>query len=163
MIACLAWQSAPRHLKVRGRYLAWSDKARERNVHLLAYNTRFLILPWVQVEHLASHLLGRMAELVPQDWQRGTMSPCLPRSILTVGVRSEMVHREMGNQPGCKGGDILTFRFERLLKRDARLLEYSDARIETQLRAFLRRHFLQSASENLHAERIFVTDLLKGL
>jgi hypothetical protein len=39
-------------------------------VHLLAYNTRFLILPWVQVEHLASHLLGRMAKLVPQDWQR---------------------------------------------------------------------------------------------
>jgi hypothetical protein len=70
VIACLAWQSAPRHLKVRDRYLAWSDEARERNVHLLAYNTRFLILPWVQVEHLASHLLGRMAKLVPQDWQR---------------------------------------------------------------------------------------------
>jgi len=70
VIACLAWQSAPRHLKVRDRYLAWSEEARERNVHLLAYNTRFLILPWVQVEHLASHLLGRMAKLVPQDWQR---------------------------------------------------------------------------------------------
>ena len=39
-------------------------------MHLLAYNTRFLILPWVQVEHLASHILGRMAKLVPQDWQR---------------------------------------------------------------------------------------------
>ena len=70
VIACLAWQSAPRHLKVRDRYIEWSEEARERNVHLLAYNTRFLILPWVQVEHLASHLLGRMAKLVPQDWQR---------------------------------------------------------------------------------------------
>ena len=58
VIACLAWQSAPRHLKVRDRYLGWSDEARQRNVHLLAYNTRFLILPWVQVEHLASHILG---------------------------------------------------------------------------------------------------------
>ena len=48
VIACLAWQSAPRHLKVRDRYLEWSDEARERNVHLLAYNTRFLILPWVR-------------------------------------------------------------------------------------------------------------------
>ena len=66
----MAWQSAPRHLKVRDRYLAWSDEARERNVHLLAYNTRFLILPWVEVEHLASHILGRMAKLVAQDWQR---------------------------------------------------------------------------------------------
>src|ERR1700730_8458009 len=70
VIACLAWQSAPRHLKVRDRFLAWSEEARERNVHLLAYNTRFLILPWVQVEHLASHLLGRMAKLIPRDWQR---------------------------------------------------------------------------------------------
>ena len=47
-----------------------ATKRAERNVHLLAYNTRFLILPWVQVEHLASHILGRMAKLVPQDWQR---------------------------------------------------------------------------------------------
>ena len=70
VIACLAWQSAPRHLKVRDRFLEWSEEARERNVHLLAYNTRFLILPWVRVEHLASHILGRMAKLVPQDWQR---------------------------------------------------------------------------------------------
>jgi Domain of unknown function (DUF4338) len=70
VIACLAWQSAPRHLNVRDRYIEWSEEARERNVHLLAYNTRFLILPWVQVEHLASHILGRMAKLVPQDWQR---------------------------------------------------------------------------------------------
>jgi Domain of unknown function (DUF4338) len=69
-IACVAWQSAPRHLKVRDRFLGWSDEARERHVHLLAYNTRFLILPWVRVEHLASHILGRMAKLVPQDWQR---------------------------------------------------------------------------------------------
>jgi hypothetical protein len=70
VIACVAWQSAPRQLKVRDRYLAWSEEARERNVHLLAYNTRFLILPWVQVEHLASHVLGRMAKLIPRDWQR---------------------------------------------------------------------------------------------
>src|SRR5205807_9683282 len=70
VIACLAWQNAPRHLKVRDRFLGWSDEARRRNVHMLAYNTRFLILPWVGVEHLASHILGRMAKLVPQDWKR---------------------------------------------------------------------------------------------
>jgi hypothetical protein len=69
-IACLAWSSAPRHLKLRDRYLGWSEEARQRNVHLLAYNTRFLILPWVEVPHLASHILGRMAKIVPADWQR---------------------------------------------------------------------------------------------
>ena len=58
VIACMAWASAPRHLKLRDRYLGWSDEARERNLHLLAYNTRFLILPWVRVPHLASHILA---------------------------------------------------------------------------------------------------------
>jgi len=69
-IACLAWSSAPRHLKLRDRYLGWSEEACRRNVHLLAYNTRFLILPWIEVSHLASHILGRMAKIVPADWQR---------------------------------------------------------------------------------------------
>src|ERR1041384_2077790 len=60
-IACLAWSSAPRHLGSRDRYLGWNAEARRRNIRFIAYNTRFLILPWVRVPHLASHLLGRMA------------------------------------------------------------------------------------------------------
>jgi hypothetical protein len=69
-IACLAWCSAPRHLAGRDRFIGWSAEARKRNLHLLAYNTRFLVLPWVQVPHLASHILGRMAKLLPLDWQQ---------------------------------------------------------------------------------------------
>ncbi len=70
VIACLAWCSAPRHLAGRDLFIGWSAETRKRNLHLLAYNTRFLILPWVQVPHLASHILGRMAKILPQDWQR---------------------------------------------------------------------------------------------
>ena len=69
-IACLAWCSAPRHLAGRDRFIGWSAEARQRNLRMLAYNTRFLILPWVQVPHLASHILGRMAKIVPHDWQQ---------------------------------------------------------------------------------------------
>ena len=69
-IACLAWCSAPRHLGSRDRFIGWGPKARLANIRLLAYNTRFLILPWVQVPHLASHLLGRMARMLSADWQR---------------------------------------------------------------------------------------------
>jgi hypothetical protein len=69
-IACLAWSSAPRHLASRDRYIGWSAEARRRNIRFLAYNTRFLILPWVRVPHLASHLLGRMAAVLPVDWER---------------------------------------------------------------------------------------------
>jgi Druantia protein DruA len=68
-IACAAWSSAPRHLGSRDRYIGWSAPARRANIRLLAYNTRFLILPWVTVPHLASHLLGRMARALSADWQ----------------------------------------------------------------------------------------------
>ena len=69
-IACVAWSSAPRHLGSRDRYIGWGAEARRRNIRFLAYNTRFLILPWVRVEHLASHILGRMAARISADWQR---------------------------------------------------------------------------------------------
>ena len=74
-VACLAWSSAPRHLASRDHFIGWSGEARRRNIRFLAYNTRFLILPWVCVEHLASHILGCMAKRVPQDWQRLYVHP----------------------------------------------------------------------------------------
>jgi hypothetical protein len=69
-LACFVWSSGPRHLGPRDRFLGWSAPARQRNLRLVIYNSRFLILPWVQVPHLASHLLGRMARLLPVEWQR---------------------------------------------------------------------------------------------
>jgi hypothetical protein len=69
-IACVAWSSAPRHLGSRDRFIGWEAKARLANIRLLAYNTRFLILPWATVPHLASHILGRMARILSADWQR---------------------------------------------------------------------------------------------
>jgi hypothetical protein len=69
-IACLAWSSAPRHLGSRDRYIGWSGEARQRNIRFLAYNTRYLILPWVRVPHLASHILGRMTSQLPPEWER---------------------------------------------------------------------------------------------
>jgi len=68
-IACMAWSSAPRHLGSRDRFIGWGSEARLENIRLLAYNTRFLILPWVTVPHLASHLLGRIARRLSADWQ----------------------------------------------------------------------------------------------
>ena len=69
-VACVAWSSSPRHLGSRDRYIGWDKHARLRNIALLAYNTRFLIMPWVTVPHLASHILGRMARMLSADWQR---------------------------------------------------------------------------------------------
>jgi hypothetical protein len=69
-IACLAWSSSPRHLGSRDRFIGWSMQARRANIRFLAYNSRFLILPWVQVDHLASHILSCIAKLISRDWER---------------------------------------------------------------------------------------------
>ncbi len=68
-VACMAWSSAPRHLAPRDKFIAWTKEERIRGLHRIAYNTRFLILPWVRVPHLASHLLGRVARSLSADWQ----------------------------------------------------------------------------------------------
>jgi hypothetical protein len=69
-IACVAFSSAPRHIGCRDRFIGWSKEQRRRNLHLIAYQMRFLILPWVRVSQLASHLLGQMARVLASDWQR---------------------------------------------------------------------------------------------
>ena len=74
-IACFAWSSAPRHLGPRDRFLGWSTEARRRNIRFLAYNTRYLILPWVEIRHLASHLLGAMIRRISGDWERAYGHP----------------------------------------------------------------------------------------
>jgi hypothetical protein len=69
-VACIGWCSAPRHIGCRDRHIGWRKEQRIRNLSLVLINTRFLILPWVRVPHLASHLLGLMARRISQDWQR---------------------------------------------------------------------------------------------
>lgn len=74
-IACFAWSSAPRHLGPRDRYIGWSKAARQRNLHFVAYNPRYLILPWVEVRYLASHLLSRMTRELSAAWERAYGHP----------------------------------------------------------------------------------------
>jgi hypothetical protein len=69
-VACMIYSSAPRHIGCRDRFIGWPVKIRRQNLHLMAYQSRFLILPWVKVPHLASHLLGRRAKGLSADWQR---------------------------------------------------------------------------------------------
>jgi len=74
-IACLAWSSAPRHIGCRDKFIGWPADIRKKNLHLIAYNSRFLIFPWVRVSCLASHLLGKMAKVLPVDWEKSYNHP----------------------------------------------------------------------------------------
>ena len=69
-VACFAWSSSAHYLGCRDRFLGWSDEARRKNIHLLAYNPRFLLAPWVHVKFLASHLLSRMTGMLSAEWER---------------------------------------------------------------------------------------------
>ena len=60
---------APRHLGPRERYLGWSPEVRRQIINHIAYNTRHLILPSVELGHLVSHLLWRMARVLSHEWQ----------------------------------------------------------------------------------------------
>jgi len=74
-VACLGWSSIPWHIGPRDKFIGWAPAVRRRNLHLAAYNTRFLILPWVKVKHLASHILGLAMRTISGDWRRAYNHP----------------------------------------------------------------------------------------
>lgn len=69
-IACVAFSSAPRHIGCRDRFIGWPKELRQKNLHLIAYNTRFLIFDWARIENLASYLLSKMAKTISGDWEK---------------------------------------------------------------------------------------------
>ena len=70
VVGCFAWSSAVRHLASRDGFIGWDAEIRKRNLHLLAYNSRFLIPQWIRVPHLASHLLAQCSKRISCDWQK---------------------------------------------------------------------------------------------
>lgn len=69
-LACLLFGAAAWTVQARDQWIGWSAEPRHRHLHLVANNTRFLLLPWVQVPHLASHLLGQVTARLSADWQQ---------------------------------------------------------------------------------------------
>ena len=68
-MACVLFGSAAWKCAARDSFIGWDRTARERNLQGLTNNTRFLIPSWVQVPHLASHVLGLIARRIRADWQ----------------------------------------------------------------------------------------------
>lgn len=68
-LACLLYGAAAWKIQARDRFIGWSAAQRERGLEGIANNCRFLILPWVEVGHLASHLLAQAARRLGADWQ----------------------------------------------------------------------------------------------
>ena len=69
-LACLLFSAAAWKAAARDQWLGWSCEQRHRRLELLTNNSRFLLLPWVGVRHLSSHLLGQVTARLSADWQR---------------------------------------------------------------------------------------------
>ena len=67
-LSCLLFGSAAWKIAARDEFIGWNADTRKTNLNLLTNNMRFLILPWVKVPHLASHILGRVARRIRKDW-----------------------------------------------------------------------------------------------
>jgi len=72
VLACAVWSSAALKVASRDTWLGWSREQRMAGLCRLANNTRFCILPWVRVPHLASHVLGLMVRQLRTDWKIAT-------------------------------------------------------------------------------------------
>lgn len=69
LLGCALWASAAWKTRARDAWIGWSAQERSRQLQGVVNNTRFLVLPWVRVPHLASHALGLMVRRIRQDWR----------------------------------------------------------------------------------------------
>jgi hypothetical protein len=69
LLACLLFGSAAWSCKDRDEYIGWGKAGRKKNLQLMTNNTRFLILPWVKVPHLASCALSLVMRRLSSDWE----------------------------------------------------------------------------------------------
>lgn len=69
-VACLGWGSAAWSIETRDNWIGWDKEAKDRGLCGIVNNIRFLILPWVKIKYLASHLLGMSVVQIRADWAK---------------------------------------------------------------------------------------------
>ncbi len=70
LLACLLFGAAAWKCRVRDGFVGWTPENRRQHLPLVANNSRFLMLPFVRVPHLASWILGRVARRLSTDWEK---------------------------------------------------------------------------------------------
>jgi hypothetical protein len=68
ILACLLFTSAAWKMAARDTWIGWNDTARQANLPLIVNNSRFLILPWIQIPNLASHIFSLVVRRLARDW-----------------------------------------------------------------------------------------------
>jgi hypothetical protein len=68
-LGAFGFAASARRLAARDRFIDWSERERRNGLQRVVSNARFLLLPWVQVKNLASHVIARVTRRLPEDWQ----------------------------------------------------------------------------------------------
>lgn len=97
LLGCALVAGAARAIKARDEWIGWSKQRRQQNLPWVINNTRFLIFPWVEIRHLASHVLGQLARRVQADWQqRWGYEPLLLETFVDPAEYSGTCYRAAG-------------------------------------------------------------------
>jgi len=97
LLGCTLVAGASRAIKARDEWIGWNKPRRQQNLPWVINNTRFLIFPWVEIRHLASHVLGQLARRVRSDWeQRWGYAPLLMETFVDPAEFSGTCYRAAG-------------------------------------------------------------------
>lgn len=97
LLGCVLVAGAAKAIKARDEWIGWSTLRRRQNLPWVINNTRLLIFPWVEIRHLASHVLGQLARRVQQDWQtRWGYEPLLLETFVDPAHYSGTCYRAAG-------------------------------------------------------------------
>ena len=69
LVGCIGFANAVLKLNLRDKWIGWTVEQKEKNLHLVINNVRFLILPWVRIKNLASKILSTASKQVQEDWE----------------------------------------------------------------------------------------------
>jgi len=86
LLSCIGFADAVLKLNLRNKWIGWSQEQRQKKLHLVINNTRFLILPWVKVRNLASKILSISCYEVQREWESFyAYRPVLAETFVDIG------------------------------------------------------------------------------
>ena len=96
-LAMLGFSTAAWKLAPRDSFIGWTPQTREKNLPLVIDNPRFLILPWIAIPNLGSHILALVRRRLPEDWtERYNTTPVLIETFVETPRYTGAVYRASG-------------------------------------------------------------------
>ena len=116
-LAMLGFSTAAWKLAPRDNFIGWTPHLREKNLALVVDNPRFLILPWIEIPNLGSHILAVVRRRLPGDWtERYNTTPVLIETFVETPRYTGAVYKASGwTRVGTTQG---RGRYDTQMKRD---------------------------------------------